>query len=200
MVSLKSVILAKDNLVKRNWQGSNKCVSCAHDETINYLFFTGKVASFIWSAIQMASNLYQPTSVANIFGNWLNGIDNKLKTILRVGALAVLWSLWLCRNDKIFSDKNFTCLQVLYRCMGILRSWSILQRVEYRGLFTEACARLEAVARDIFIQHGWPRDLRIELPWVAIVLSFVTCRSLFSFFFLVTCGCVHSSYAKAGCT
>ena len=112
----------------------------------------------------MASNLYQPTFIANIFGNWLNGIDNKLKTILRIGALAVIWSLWLCRNDKIFSDKNFTCLQVLYRCTGILRSWSILQRVEYRGLFMEACARLEAVARDIFILHGWPRDLRIELP------------------------------------
>src|ERR1041385_5306020 len=48
----------------------------------------------------MASNLYQPTSVANIFGNWLNGIDNKLKTILRVGALAVIWSLWLCRNAR----------------------------------------------------------------------------------------------------
>ena len=142
---------------------SKKWVSCAHDETIKHLFFTCKVALSIWSAIQMASNLYQPTSIANIFGNWVNGIDNKLKTILRVGALAVIWLLWLCRNDKIFSDKNFTCLQVLYRCTGILRSWSILQRVEYRGLFMEAGARREAVARDIFIQHGWPRDLRIEL-------------------------------------
>ena len=86
----KGVILTKDNLVKRNWQGSKKCVSCAHDETIKHLFFTCKVARSIWSAIQMASNLYQPTSVANIFGNWLNGIDNKLKTILRIGALAVI--------------------------------------------------------------------------------------------------------------
>src|SRR3954466_14193502 len=84
---------------------------------------------------------YEPT---------LHGIDNKIKTILRVGALAVIWSLWLCRNDKIFSDKNFTCLQVLYRCTGILRLWSILQRVEYRGLFMEAYARLKVVARNIF--------------------------------------------------
>src|SRR3954466_13490833 len=56
---------------------------------------------------------YEPT---------LHGIDNKLKTILRIGALAVIWSPWLCRNDRIFSDKNFTCLQVIYRCMGIFRS------------------------------------------------------------------------------
>ena len=89
----KGVILTKDNLVKRNWQGSTKCVSCSHDETIKHLFFTCNVTRSIWSAIQMASNLYQPTSVANIFSNWLHGIDNKLKTILRVGALAVIWSL-----------------------------------------------------------------------------------------------------------
>ena len=47
----------------------------------------------------------EAATVANIFGTWLNGIDNKLKTILRIGELAVIWSLWLCRNDKIFSDK-----------------------------------------------------------------------------------------------
>jgi hypothetical protein len=35
----RGVILTKDNLVKRNWQGSKKCVFCLHDETINHLFF-----------------------------------------------------------------------------------------------------------------------------------------------------------------
>src|SRR3954468_1027357 len=120
MVSQKCVILMKDNLVKRNWHGSKKCVSCDHDETIKHIFFSCKVARSIWSAIQMASNLYQPSSVANIFGNWLNGIDKKLKTILRIGALAVIWSLWLCKNNKILSDTKITCLQVL--CTGILCS------------------------------------------------------------------------------
>jgi hypothetical protein len=26
--------------------------------------------------------------------------------IMRVGAIVVVWSLWLCRNDKVFNDKN----------------------------------------------------------------------------------------------
>src|SRR5664279_675275 len=86
----KGVILTKDNLVKRNWHGSTKCVSCPQEETIKHLFFDCKFARSIWSAIQMASNLYPPTSIANVFGNWLHGIDNKFKTILRVGALAVI--------------------------------------------------------------------------------------------------------------
>ena len=101
----KGVILTKDNLVKRNWNGSTKCVFCTHDETIKHLFFQCKVARSIWSAIQIASNLYPPRSVANIFGNWLHGVDSKERTIIRVAALAVIWSLWLCRNDRFLMIK-----------------------------------------------------------------------------------------------
>jgi hypothetical protein len=34
----KGVILTKDNLARRNWQGNKKCVYCHHYETINHLF------------------------------------------------------------------------------------------------------------------------------------------------------------------
>ena len=112
----REVILIKDNLVKRNWNGSKKYAFCLHDETINHLFFDCKVARSIQSTIQVASNLYPPRSVANIFGNWLHGIDNKFRTIIRVGAIAIIWSLWLCRNDRVFNDKNVSFLQVIYRC------------------------------------------------------------------------------------
>ena len=158
------VILNKDNLVKRNWNGSTKCVFCLHNETIKHLFFDCKVARSIWSTIQIASNLYPPRSVANIFGNWLHGIDHRFRTIIRVGAIAVIWSLWLCRNDKVFNDKNVSLLQVIYRCTSLLRLWSILQRVEFRDLFTEVSVRLETTTRDIFTPHGWQRDLRIGPP------------------------------------
>ena len=41
-------------------------------------------------------------------------------------------------------------MQVLYRCTSFLRSWSTLQRVGFRDLFTETCARLEE-GRGIFL-------------------------------------------------
>jgi hypothetical protein len=72
----------------------------------------GKVDTFwtyqrsIWPVIQIGSTLYPPRSVANIFGNWLNGVDPRFKILIRVGAIAVIWSLWLCINDKVFNDKN----------------------------------------------------------------------------------------------
>jgi hypothetical protein len=65
----RGVILTKDNLSKRNWLGSKTCVFCSQDETIKHLFFQCNFARSIWSVIQVASGLYTPTSIANIFGN-----------------------------------------------------------------------------------------------------------------------------------
>ena len=65
----REVILTKDNIIKRNWHGSPQCVFCLHDETIKHLFFHCKLARSIWSVIQIASDLYPPCSVANVFGN-----------------------------------------------------------------------------------------------------------------------------------
>jgi hypothetical protein len=101
------VILTKDNLVKRNWQGCTKYVFCHEEEKIKHILFNCRVARSIWSIIQIGSTLYPPRSIANIFGNWLNGVDSRYKTIIRVGAIAVAWPLWLCRNDKVLNDKKF---------------------------------------------------------------------------------------------
>jgi hypothetical protein len=86
----KGVILIKDNLARRNWHGSKKCVFCHHDEAIKHLFFQCQFARSIWPVIQLASTLYQPPSVANIFGNWLNEVDDRFKKHIRVGAIVVI--------------------------------------------------------------------------------------------------------------
>jgi hypothetical protein len=109
----------------------------------------------------VASTLFLPSSITNVFGNWLNGIDNRFKKHIRVGAIAFIWSLWLCINDKVFNDKNSSILQVIYMAVGTLRLWSSLQWPHDRDLYMEVCARLEATARDTFSQHGWPHSLRI---------------------------------------
>ena len=137
-----------------------------HDNTIKYLFFQCKLARSIWSVIQIASGLYPPCSVANVFGNWLHGIDHRFRTLLRVGALAVIWSLWLCRNDKVFNDKSTSLMQVIYRCTGTLRLWSSLQRVENRDLFTEVCTRLEATAGILLPNMA---DLRIAPSALSVI-------------------------------
>jgi hypothetical protein len=108
--------------------------------------------------------LYPPTSIANVFGNWVHGIDYKYRILLRVGAMALIWSLWLCRNDKVFDNKNSSLLQVIYRCTGTLRLWSQLHRIEDHDLFLEVYIRLEDTARHIFLCHGWQHNLQIGPP------------------------------------
>jgi hypothetical protein len=135
----------------------------------------------------VASTLFPPCSVTNIFGNWLNRIDNRFKKHIRVGAIAFIWSIWLCRNDKVFNDKNSSMLQVIYRAIGTLCLWSSLQRLYDRDLYTEVCARLEATVRDTFSQHGWPHSLRIDASSYAI-LQLLTMICNFAFILSVeTC-------------
>ena len=63
----KGVVLTKDNLARHNWHGSKKCSFCTHDETIKQLFFQYRFGRSTWPVIQIASNLYPPKSVANIY-------------------------------------------------------------------------------------------------------------------------------------
>jgi hypothetical protein len=71
----RGIILTKDNLIKKYWHGSKTFVFSSQGETIKDLFFQCNFARSIWSVIQAASGLYTPTSIANIIGNWLHGID-----------------------------------------------------------------------------------------------------------------------------
>lgn len=54
----RGVILTRDNLARRNWQGSKTYAFCQHDESITYLFFECKFARAVWAIVQVASNLY----------------------------------------------------------------------------------------------------------------------------------------------
>jgi hypothetical protein len=82
-----------------------KCVFYHHNKTIKHIFFQCQLARSIWPIIQICSTLYPLCSVANIFGNWLNGVDRRVKILIRVGAFVIILSLWLCRNDHILMIK-----------------------------------------------------------------------------------------------
>jgi hypothetical protein len=95
--------------------------------------------------------VYQYVAVMFIFGNWVHGIDYKYRILLRVGAMALIWSLWLCRNDKVFYNKNSSLLQVIYRCTGTPRLWSQLHHTEDHDLFWR-CVRVWRIWRDTYFR------------------------------------------------
>lgn len=153
----RGVVLTKDNLIKRKWQGNKNCCFCCNDETIRHLFFECRFALSVWSIIQAASGLPPPHCVAHMFGSWLDGIHNNLKSHVLLGAAATCWSLWLYRNNVVFDKKVISShLQVIYSLIHWLRIWAILQKPDSRDMVVAACQHLEKVVKEFFTQgYGW---------------------------------------------
>jgi len=89
----KGIILTKDNLARRQWQGDRRCCFCSSNESIQHLLFDCHYAKFIWRIVQVSFNLIPPTSVHNLFIGWLEGLNRKLKSHILVGVSAICWAI-----------------------------------------------------------------------------------------------------------
>ena len=90
-----------------------------------------------------------------MFGNWLAGIPTNLKAQLLVGASALCWSIWFCRNDIVFYKKNITNpLQVILLCGFGLCAWANLQTLAQKEYMLDGSLMLEFVAKQILNSHG----------------------------------------------
>ena len=151
----RGVILTKDNLAKRNWNGSKLCSYCQNDETIAHLFFNCQMACLLWRIISITFGLSKPNSVVHLFGTWLQGLKRRQKNIMFPGLCALLWAVWLSRNDIVFQKtQKQTVLQILFRATYFTRMWAILQKEEDRKTVIDACRALEVTAMDIFAHNG----------------------------------------------
>jgi hypothetical protein len=159
----KGVILTKDNLAKRNWKGSTKCCFCNHNETIQHLFFDCHVARFVWSTLFITFGINPPNNVANMFGIWLKGLQSRLKHQIFIGIAALLWAMWICRNDVVFNGSNFNSyLQVIFRGTYWARQWSLLLKEDERDVMKEGCKLLETSVMHFFGKDGWNMRKRLK--------------------------------------
>ena len=106
--------------------------------------------------------IYLCRYVNHMFTYWLNGLRKQRKYQALVGACAILWAIWLTRNDITFNCAQvFSSLQVLFRGTYWIRFWALLQKEEERQLVLEGCRALECSAMEIFASNGWPFINRI---------------------------------------
>ena len=158
----QKVVLTKDNLVKRNWQGCKKCCFCDQDETIQHLFFSCPLARMTWRIVHMAFNIKPPTDITNLFGNCLRGVSKTEKVQIRVGVCALIWAISNIRNDYIFNRaKKTSFMQFIPMATHWIGTWSYLQSMEKRGAMDFGCSRLESVASDLYSRFSWRSDRRI---------------------------------------
>jgi hypothetical protein len=85
VVLKREVVLTKDNLAMRNWNGGKQCVLCSQTEMIQHLFFYCHFARFLWRAVQVTFNIDISTSVVHLFNNWAIGVGIRFKKLLLVG-------------------------------------------------------------------------------------------------------------------
>ena len=157
-------ILTKDNLLKRRWVGCKKCVFCDENESVEHLFIKCSFARDIWRLVHFTFNVYPPTSIANLFGTWLNGIDKVTKARIRIGVATILCAIWNCRNDIVFNNTNSThYLHVIHNVCSWIHSWSFLLPGDQRGLMDAGCTRLLTIVRVIFSQSRWHHSKRINV-------------------------------------
>ena len=109
------VLLTKDNLAKRRWTRCKKCVFCDMEESVEHLFVSCQFAKIIWWLVYFKFNINPFTSISNMFGTWLNGIDSPTKACICIGVSALLWAIWNSRNDIVFNKMEgahfFACYQ-----------------------------------------------------------------------------------------
>jgi hypothetical protein len=158
------VLLTKDNLAKRNWDGCTKCCYCDSMETVEHLFIHCPFAKIIWRMIYFAFNIHPPANITIMFGNWLNGVDKDNKLRIRIGMAALCWSMWNCRNDIIFNrSKGFNFLQVIHMSAYWIQLWSLLLPVDRRECMVTGCNRLLMVVQDFYNRAGWQHFRRLDV-------------------------------------
>ena len=103
---------------------------------IQHLFFDCRFTRMVWAPVYAAWGIPKPR-MSNMFGSWLNRVPKDFKPLVLVGAAALCWYVWLCRNGVVFDNKQFSFLQVIFSTMHWLRTWAILQRPSSQEVLVE---------------------------------------------------------------
>jgi zinc-binding in reverse transcriptase len=99
----KNRILTKDNLVKRGWQGNTNYVFCLKKETYDHLFVTCPLVNCIWQWIACHNNFdFHGDTLEDI---WFLDASIPVKHAQLVEMIrgAVMWTIWLERNNVCFN-------------------------------------------------------------------------------------------------
>jgi hypothetical protein len=163
---VRNKILTKDNLKKRNWNGSQACCFCGYDESTDHLFFHCPIARYVWRVIQVALNLAViPKSISDLRAGWLSNPKDKISNLLLFGCGAMFWAIWRTRNDWCFSDKTLLDpSNVFFLCCFWLDSWAIRQKEKEKRMVVQGSKLIRKIASEAFGgAYGWcPRDRRIS--------------------------------------
>jgi hypothetical protein len=149
-------------LTKITWLGeigleTKTCRVCHFLEIIQHLFFYCFYAKFLWRSIHILFGISSPMNINDLFVHWSKVGNKKYNTLLLTAATALLWAIWLTRNEVVLNKcKHKSFLQVLFRGTHRLRQWAKLQRHDDRkDKMISVAQHLETSTLEFFGSNGW---------------------------------------------
>jgi hypothetical protein len=84
------------------------------------------------------------------------GMNPKDRQIFLIGICAMLWVIWLSRNDIVFNKASISSsMHVIFRGTYWIRTWPNFQKDPMKNTLQSACRVMESVTMEIFAKHGW---------------------------------------------
>jgi hypothetical protein len=130
----RKVILRKENLIKRKWQGNTVCCFCDKEETIQHLFFECPLAKVIWRIVHMSFGISPPKNITNMFENWLKGLQRRVKTRLELEFVLSYGQYGISAMTIFLTNQNMLpfCRLYLWLLTGPVRGYVSSRRSNAR--------------------------------------------------------------------
>ncbi|XP_058733750.1 uncharacterized protein LOC131605409 [Vicia villosa] len=134
-------IPSKVLLLKRGILSSNSNIACvfcgSYPESSVHLLLDCCEAELVWKeiAIWLGTNNCKANDFKESFSSWYNSCRKLNIKKGKAGGiwLAIIWSLWLCRNEIIFKDGAWNVRDVVWGCKALLWRWSFIGNITHHN-------------------------------------------------------------------
>ena len=121
----KNRILTTDNLLKRGWQGQNKCQFCHQPESINHLFVTCTFARQIWFFMGACQHINVHWVKISDIIHFAHQLPTAQRTAFLLVYSAICWTIWKHRNELCFnSGKVKSVRQMILLIISLVTYWT----------------------------------------------------------------------------
>lgn len=132
-LSHKNRILTTDNLLKRGWQGVDKCQFCGQSETIHHLFLTCSYARYIWFYLGACQHINHQWLTLSDITHFANQLPSAHKNALLIVYSALCWTLWKHRNELCFNHgKKKSPRQIIMLIISLVHYWTGLVKQDIK--------------------------------------------------------------------
>ncbi|CAN1285963.1 hypothetical protein LINPERPRIM_LOCUS19166, partial [Linum perenne] len=120
-----------DNLQRKGFALANRCVLCGSNaESVDHLFFSCVFASEVWTLISSKLSIHgpHPSSTVGFIQGW-KGLNCLTKFQLAKKAIihAVLWFIWIERNNRIFRDVTCSSTSTTIKLWFAVGDWLLAE-------------------------------------------------------------------------